>query len=354
MDTQYSRFVGTEDPKDDFKKQFKLTSARVNFQGTVADESSYEGSERPLSDEDYVSGAAIPHKAKSMSQLLEFTTVENVLGNGANFTEEDTVESALKTFKELEVQGAPVYDTNGKFLRILSISDIFDCFCSVQHENLDFFFKQSIKTIADLTSSNTPMTPIGTPLSEVIRTLATGAHHVGVLDNFSRSLFNIISQLSVVRFIAKHISLIPRELRQLPVSNFMKQIVSVNTIPSDTSTREAFDYLFKGNISAAAVVNLDGRIVDTVSTTDLVGVVCDHFEHINLPIVNFLQATRRTKAVKPPISCRLEDTFEYVILKLASTGVHRLWVVDSGTQQFYLGLVNLTNVLEFVSKYLID
>ena len=56
--------------------------------------------------------------------------------------------------------------------------------------------------------------------------------------------------------------------------------------------------------------------------------------------------------MQPPITCRTEDTLEYVIMKLAATGVHRLWVVDSETQLQYLGLVNLTNVLETIANTL--
>jgi len=323
---------------------------QFNSQGLQKCAQHDDGPSEILSNEDYVAGASIPHKAKSLDQLLLFTTVENLLSNGTSFKEEDTIESALKTFKAKEIQSAPVLDMNGKFLRILSISDIFSCFCSVQHEDLEYFFKQSIKNVADLTSSTTPMIQIGTSIAEVAKTLSTGVHLVGVLDDFSHSLFNIISQLSVIQFIAKNISLMPTDMREAPVSSFMKQMLNVNTIPCDTKTRKAFEYLFNDNISAAAVVDLEGKIMDTVSTTDLVGVVSDNYEHVDLPIINFLQATRRTKALKPPISCLMEDTFEYVIMKLASTGVHRLWVVDSDTQKLYLGLVNLTNVLEFICK----
>lgn len=42
------------------------------------------------------------------------------------------------------------------------------------------------------------------------------------------------SQMFMVEFIAKNISLLPKELRGLPVQQFMKQIVSVKNIPSDT------------------------------------------------------------------------------------------------------------------------
>lgn len=307
-------------------------------------------------DEEFVQGSSVPSKAKSLSQLLTYTTVENLLANGGNIIslkEDDTVESVLKTFKDTEIQAAPVYDANGKFVRILKIADIFYYFCGITHDDMEAFFTQKIKRLwaNDILQQESLLVPIGTSLAEVIKTLATGIHHVGVLDKFSNTLFNIISQMFVVQFIAKNISLVPQELRNLPVHQFMKQIVQVKTIPSDTSTRESFEYLFMDKISAAAVVHsITGAIMDTISTTDMVGVVYDRFKHLDHPVVDFLNATRRTKALKPPITCKLDDTLEYVIMKLASTGVHRLWVVDEATGQRYLGLVNLANVLEAITQ----
>jgi CBS-domain-containing membrane protein len=309
-------------------------------------------------DAQFVQGEAIPAKAKSFNQLLTSTTVENLLANGGNIIAlqvDDTIESALQVFKDAEIQAAPVYDAGGNFVRILNLTDIFYYFCGIQQDSLEGFLKQKVDTLwaNDNMTQESPLVPIGTTLAEVTKSLATGKHHVGILDKFTNSMFNIISQLAMVEFIAKNISLLPRHLRDRPVQDFMKQIIHVNTVPSDTSTRESFEYLFTDKISAAAVVNrLTGTIMDTISTTDIVGVLYDRFKYLDRPVVEFLNATRRTKAIKPPITCRGEDTLEYVIMKLASTGVHRLWVVDSETQLLYLGLVNLTNVLEVVSSVL--
>lgn len=333
-------------------KQKLLTGKDVTVSAPPSSSSS-------ISDEAFVQGAPVPAKAKSLNQLLTFTTVENLLTQGQtiNLNDESSVEEVLQAFKDSELQFAPVYNAHGDFVRILNISDIFFYFCGIQQDDLRTFFTQKVKHLwaNDNLKQTSPLVPLGTSLAEVIKTLSTGQHYVGVADKFSNTLFTIVSQLLVVHFIAKNISIIPTDLRNLPVQQFMKQIVQVKTIPSDTSTRESFEYLFMDNISAAAVVNrISGSIMDTISTTDLVGVVYDRFKYLERPVVDFLNATRRTKTVKPPITCRTEDTLEYVIMKLASTGVHRLWVVDSATQLQYLGLVNLTNVLEAIAQMLDD
>jgi len=313
----------------------------------------------PLSEEELVQGAIIPCRANTLAQLLSSTTVENLLngGNLVSLSEDSTIEEALKMFKDTEVQAIPLYDSKEKFSRILDIRDIFYYFCLCKHEDLELFFQRTVKdlfgTEPPLRSRETKMMPLGTLLSEAVKILSTGIHHIGVLDDATGSIFNIISQLSVIKFIAKNISLVPRDLRLLPVNQFMRQMVHVKNIPSDTSTRESFEYLFTDDVSAAAVVNyITGDIMDTVSTFDLVGVVHDRFKYLDRTVIDFLYATRRTKALKPPITCKLEDTLEYVVLKLASTGVHRLWVVDSANQLRYLGVASLTDVLKAIAQSL--
>jgi len=265
----------------------------------------------------------------------------------------DTVETTLQSFRDNEVHSVPVYSSadKSKFLGLVDTADIMEYFFSLKREDLDTrFFQTPVGELIEISKFNpTPMVSIGTSLIEVLQTLEKGeTHRVGVLDPSSGALYNIISQMSLLRFISRNISLMDGELRDKLVSTFMKKIVTVENIPSDTNTFSAFEYLFKRNISAAAVVDVDGNLVDTLSTTDIVGFLYDRFSNIDNSVMKFLSSTRRTKSFKPPIVCTLIDTFEYVIMKLTSTHVHRLWVVEDNR---YLGLVNLTNVLHAVAHF---
>jgi len=316
----------------------------------------------PSPSEEWIAGEVIPARAVNVEQLLRFTTVENVLancwGNIISLKESDTVEQALKIFREYEMQSAPVYNGD-KFLGLVDTTDILSFFCSLEY-NLPYMkqtsLKQTLKNLIEIARfSPIPVVAIGTPLSQVVKILAKGsAHRVKVLDEKTHSLFNLISQLSIIRFVAKNISLLLPEQRNKPVSEFMKWMNCIRTIPSDTRTYESFGYLYNDGISAAAVIDsTTGMIIDTVSTTDLIGLIDDGFEYMEKSIVEFLAATRRTKALKPPITCHLSDTLEYVLIKLASTKVHRLWVIEESTN-LYLGLVNLTNVMEALAGFLDD
>lgn len=310
--------------------------------------------------DEHVYGHFIPPRAKSLKQLLQHTTVEHVLashGDIHSITSSDTVETALQTFRDHCVSSVPVYvgDKNSKFIGLLDTKDVLEYFLSLSKEQRHEFFQKKVGDLAEVSKfSPTQIVPVGTPLLEVLPALAKGdVHRVGVKDPASDSLFNIISQMTLVQFIARNISMLETKLRNVPVSDFMKQIISVENIPSDTNTHKSFEYLFRNNISAAAIVNSDGIVTDTLSMSDLVGMLYDKLEHIDSSVLSFLSSTRRTKSTKPPITCQLTDTLEYTLLKLASTKVHRLWVVD-GESNRYLGLVSLTDILAFFAREFTD
>jgi len=308
-----------------------------------------------------VEGFYIPPRAKTLEELLRFTTVEHLLashGNIHSVFDTDTVETTLRSFKDNNVQSVPVYSSADKlkFLGMVDTVDILAYMLSLGVDKLGpGFFQTEIGGLVGLSKfSPTPTVPLGTSLIEVLKILQKGeSHRVGVVDPATKSLYNIISQMSLIQFISRNISLMGENLRNKPVHKFMKQIVQVHNVPFDAKTLSAFEYLFKGNISAAAVVDAAGQVLDTLSTFDIVGFLNDEqFELANRIVFKFLYSTRRTKAVKPPIVCDLNDTLEYVLLKLASTRVHRLWVV--GESNKYLGLVNLTNVLHAVAFELLE
>jgi len=309
------------------------------------------------SDCENIAGFYIPPRAKTLKQLLQYTTVEHLLashGQIVSILSSDTVQTALQTFRDHNVLSVPVYrgDGNSKFIGLLDTSDILEYFLSLNSDEWESkFFQTTIKDLVEVSKFNpTQMVTVGTSLLDVLGVLSKGdTHRVGVLDPNSNALFNIVSQMSLIQFLSRNISLLDAEMKNVPVSEFMKQIVQVENIPTDTITHKAFEYLFRQNISAAAVVDMNGKVTDTLSTSDIVGVLYDKFTNMHSIISLFLSSTRRTKAVKPPIVCKLSDTFEYTLLKLGSTKVHRLWVVD-GDDNRYLGLVNLTNILFFCAR----
>lgn len=48
--------------------------------------------------------------------------------------------------------------------------------------------------------------------------------------------------MSLIQFIARNVSLIEKEMKEAPVSKFMKQIITVETIPTDTTYVSYYDF----------------------------------------------------------------------------------------------------------------
>ena len=69
----------------------------------------------------------------------------------------------------------------------------------------------------------------------------------------------------------------------------------------------------------------------------------ENFNDLLLPVVEFLKKTKRLHA---PIVVRAETSFETIVLKLAVTKVHRVWVVDDYERP--IGIVSLTDVMRLL------
>eukprot|EP01111_Echinosteliopsis_oligospora_P004058 TRINITY_DN1640_c0_g1_i1.p1 TRINITY_DN1640_c0_g1~~TRINITY_DN1640_c0_g1_i1.p1 ORF type:complete len:368 (+),score=113.51 TRINITY_DN1640_c0_g1_i1:1071-2174(+) len=314
-----------------------------------------------------VTGNVIPPKAKTIAQLIATTAVEDLVvdrGSLVSLFASDDVCLALRTVKDSGLHAVPIYDPNDKFLGLFDCHDALAYFCSMKDDTpLSVFLNHPISDLAGTASSSEDkitVMKIGTPLNDVIKVIInqSSTRRVEVIDHahVSPSLFNVVSEMSVIKFIAKNISLLEKEVANMKVSEIMCQIIDVDTIPSDTIARDAFKYIhnrISRDVGAAAVVDCNtGNIVDTLSVSDIIGFTHEQAsDMLSHSVLDYLATTRRTKCLKPPITVTMDDTMENVILKLSSVQVHRLWVVDSTTSR-YLGFITTTHVLSSLSRKL--
>jgi len=64
-----------------------------------------------------------------------------------------------------------------------------------------------------------------------------------------------------------------------------------------------------------------------------------------LPVLNFLEA--RGIKHQTAVTCSSTSTFKEVIVKLADTGVHRLWVVSDGKP---IRVISLSDIIRALMK----
>eukprot|EP00854_Cymbomonas_tetramitiformis_P024930 gene24930-30397_t len=111
--------------------------------------------------------------------------------------------------------------------------------------------------------------------------------HRSVVFDDQGAVVNILSQSDVLRYVYLNKdslrTLISQTLRQLNVPT-----PSVSKLPSTTPALKAFHYMYSIGVSALAVIDeIDGRLVDNLSASDLRGLSSAIFGCLAMPIDEF-------------------------------------------------------------------
>eukprot|EP00698_Gefionella_okellyi_P004600 TRINITY_DN14207_c0_g1_i1.p1 TRINITY_DN14207_c0_g1~~TRINITY_DN14207_c0_g1_i1.p1 ORF type:complete len:372 (+),score=80.17 TRINITY_DN14207_c0_g1_i1:58-1173(+) len=177
-------------------------------------------------------------------------------------------------------------------------------------------------------------------------------HRVAVL-NPSGQVIRIVSQSDIVRFLDHHAdkweALGRKSLLELGLAD--KALV---TIAEDETALAAFQKIRAENVTAAAVVDHQGKLVSNISASDLRGLHVDTFDRLLKPVKEFLLLGHYDKTylhLPPPLTCSRESHFKDAVHLLASSGKHRLYVVSD--RMIPAGVVTLTDVLRVLIGHLI-
>jgi len=99
-----------------------------------------------------------------------------------------------------------------------------------------------------------------------------------------------------------------------------------------------------------------GEIIGTFSASNLKGLRRGNFVSLLMPVMEYLQfqlqentkrhfqATIQHHKALHPVTCTKDTTFEELVMKLASTKIHRIWVVND--MKFPVGVVSYGDVFK--------
>jgi len=184
-----------------------------------------------------------------------------------------------------------------------------------------------------------------TKLADVMVHFAKGVHRLAVEEN--SVVVNVISQTDVVRYLSSISSsldpVINKQLVEigLPALGAMKNTWIFN---ERMRVLDALKYMKDENISGGAVIDQTGKIVSNFSASDLVGITEANFAWITLPVLQFLQRIHHG-VLKAPVTCRVDDKLEFVLLKLSAYKVYRIYLVNDTFQPN--GVLTLTDIIRF-------
>jgi len=275
----------------------------------------------------------------------------------------------FKTLVENNILSAPVYDEKTqKFTGFLDIRDLVSFVVFVDDDqksdvpqNLHELIMHGCKlfkaeldgvTVTYLSRRN-PFHPLSTTdsLLKACEDLSKGLHRVPVVDQ-EGNLVNIISQSSIISFLAKHEKNIKSQIHQTlgELNLGTKPVISVK---QESPAIDTFRLMDKKKISGVAVVDNHGRFVGNTSASDLkLFMRTLSLDILARPTTEFLKIIRQEsiEIKSPTISVSTHDSLVVAIGKLASTKIHKLFVADDQDGYKPLAVVSLTDILRYLLK----
>eukprot|EP01130_Rhizamoeba_saxonica_P013148 TRINITY_DN5575_c0_g1_i2.p1 TRINITY_DN5575_c0_g1~~TRINITY_DN5575_c0_g1_i2.p1 ORF type:complete len:341 (-),score=59.39 TRINITY_DN5575_c0_g1_i2:51-1073(-) len=299
-------------------------------------------------------------------EMLQQTTVKECVIEKENFIVCYDVFSVQETLKLLSchrILSLPVLDAkNDSFLGFFDVIDAV-CHCVkviIEDEDMieltpyeaisrrgDIFLKQSVSDVMNLSTVN-PNCQVqeSSSLFQAIGLFQKGIHRVAVLSG--SSVVNILTQSDVIRFLISKETSFPdffqKSVKQLSLCGPRPSI----TVRTDDPALKALLIIDEYKISAVGVVDEEGKLIGNFSASDIKGAVttddddgAEPLGAILLPVSSFLKQGGMTLPV--PMACKEDSTFDFVILKLASSRLHRIWVMDDSDHP--IGLISLTDIM---------
>ena len=208
-------------------------------------------------------------------------------------------------------------------------------------------------TVSYLAARN-PMVPFFTAdstLIDICKELgARNKHRVPITDSTSGSpvCTGIVSPSGLVAFIASKCPPGSMDEKMSDAGlNFRKEVVQIN---DEASAASAFELLDSKRLSGIAVVDEDGKLIGNTSARDIKNAVMDAGRTgMDMDIISYLAKVRQSQIVKDDKypSCHVHEdaTVGHVVMMLAKTGFHRVFVVDAGMKP--VGVVSFADIINF-------
>jgi len=188
-------------------------------------------------------------------------------------------------------------------------------------------------------------------LYDVAELLATSVHRVPIVDAHG-NIVSIISQSILIQLFNKHLQEVLKGETNVHLKELSIGTSPVISVTKDTSTIDTFKKMDYCKVTALAVVDEEGKLIGSISAKDLklfIESSCS-YDILKLPIMTFLNEirSRQIDIRSPTVSCNLEETLALVIGKLAATGVHRLYIVNSSQDYTPVRVISLMDVLKYI------
>lgn len=306
------------------------------------------------------------HYSLKWTQLLSNIKVRHFLGDEAQevrwVNADDPVFEVLDILTKNKISSVPVFDSGlGRFIGLVDMLD-FVTYClakmggkrvTMEWDKLrqsQEFSDAPVRFIMDM-SGRDEWRPVDMDASLlVVMDLLSrpDMHRVPVTEDRGAKVTAIITQSRVVKWLFDNRDKLafPEQTRTMKVRDIGSGVTSVMkdeivSVTENQTVLEAFVVIFERMVSGVAVVNDDGKLVGSISASDLKWVAESAFDlgnRLSMTVSDFLDFRRSVPGFandvlkkvtsSAPLTCMPDDEVEYVLTKLMTKGVHRLWIVN--------------------------
>jgi CBS domain-containing protein len=213
------------------------------------------------------------------------------------------------------------------------------------------FFDTNVTVVAGLHASDRVLPfQLDSTLGEVAEGLFRVATHRAVavksLTDANSPIIAVLTQTKLLSFLSDHISVFEPHPETLLGALAPKKLL---TMQQSEPTLHAFEKIQALGVSAIAVVDEQGRLVNSVSASNVRLLTPKNAEWLLLPVSEWLQKMNIHQAN----SARTDTTFKDAILTVRDNHLHRLWIVDEN--QKLISVLTVGDVLRrFWDNALLD
>ena len=275
----------------------------------------------------------------------------------------DTIAHVCQILCSHNIYAVPVIE-NGKALGLIDLNDLTTLLCQVfgdvtkenglekmgkAEEYAEQFLTRKASEAINLSGKN-PYTPIRytATLYDAVEKLVSGTQRLPVVDE-NDNILTIISPSLVIKYISHFLNdkafapIVSSKVAELPA----KFVVSVDCA---TPVFIGLQQLNSSKTASLAITD-EGQLISTFTLKDLKYLAAkEHFAKLFMEIGEYITEIRRStpKSIFPAIHCSIDSTIESVLLRLAATGIHRMFVVVPNSPRSPVGVISLRDVLTVI------
>uniref|UniRef100_A0A6B2LE11 CBS domain-containing protein n=1 Tax=Arcella intermedia TaxID=1963864 RepID=A0A6B2LE11_9EUKA len=255
----------------------------------------------------------------------------------------------MKLFRDSGIVAAPVFSNDEGWLGFVNVFDIMSYIAFFTHfhneatEGIPESFahlETQVNKVLSISTETASQLWVGYSFEETLGSIASrmssGIHRMLLsVDDEAR----LLTQTDIVKFIYEHdkSGLKDKPLKELGLAD-TKKICSVNV---NSSALVGFRTIYKQHVSAIAILDDKGKIVGTLSSSDVrVLVTEEDLMGLSLTVKEFLE---KNKIFRSPIAVTANSTLGDTMKAVLDGKVHRAWI-DDGEGAVY-SVVTLSDII---------